>query len=225
VNIRLACAAAALLATAIALPAAHAEVAKGSVEAGAALAATCGACHGAAGANSNNADWPNLAGQNAHYVERQLHLLHDGKRVGKPGDTNAATMAAMAATLSDQNIADVAAYFATLVPAGLEADAAHYVAGQKLYQSGDRARAIPSCSACHGPVGRGNPTGGYPALRAQQASYVVKQLNAYSNDERYTKNEKGARNGGDLAAIMHTIAGRLNDNDKRDLAAYIQGMR
>lgn len=221
-NIRLACTAAMLLATATWLPAAQA---KGSVEVGAALAATCGACHGAAGANSINPEWPNLAGQNASYVTHQLHLLHDGKRVGKPGDANAATMTAMAATLSDQNIEDVAAYFATLAPAGLEADPVHWAAGQKLYQWGDRSRSVPACSACHGPIGAGNPVGGYPALRAQQSGYVLKQLNAYANDERYTKNEKGASSGGDLAAIMHTIAGRLSDTDKRDLAAYIQGMR
>jgi cbb3-type cytochrome c oxidase subunit III len=222
VNIRLACCTLALLATAAALPAAQA---RGSVEAGAALAATCAACHGAAGANSNNPEWPNLAGQNASYITRQLHLLHDGKRVGKPGDANAATMSAMALTLTDQNMEDVAAYFATLAPAGLEADPAHWQAGQKLYQWGDRARGIPSCSACHGPVGAGNPTGGYPSLRAQQSAYVVKQLNAYGSDERYTRNDKGATNGGELAAIMRTVAGRLSEDDKRNLAAYIQGMR
>ena len=96
----------------------------------------------------------------------------------------------------------------------------------KLYRSGDARARIPACAACHGPTGRGNPAAGYPALRAQQSVYVVKQLSAYSADVRYTKNEKGASAGGDNAdTIMHTIASRLTDEDMRNLASYVQGMR
>ena len=158
-------------------------------------------------------------------IERQLHLLHDGKRVGKTGDAAAGMMPPMASTLSDQDIEDVAAYYAMQVPTGLEADPSFWEAGQKLYRSGDRERGIPACAACHGPVGRGNPTAGYPALRGQQSMYVIKQLGAYSSDARYTKNAKGATEGGDNAAIMNTIAKRLTEEDMRNLASYIQGMR
>lgn len=197
---------------------------KGSATDGAAKAATCLACHGPAG-NSSNSEWPSLAGQNAVYIERQLHLLHDGKRTGKAGDASASMMPAMALTLSDQDIQDVAAYYATQTPTGLESDPSYWEAGQKLYRSGDRARGIPACAACHGPVGRGNPAAGYPALRGQQSMYVIKQLSAYSSNVRYTKNAKGASDGGDYAAIMNTIAARLTETDMRDLASYIQGMR
>jgi cytochrome c553 len=221
VNIRLACTTLALLATAFALPAAHA---RGSAETGATRAAICGACHGPTG-SSVNPEWPNLAGQNAAYIERQLHLLHDDKRVGKPGDANAALMPAQAKLLSDQDMEDVAAYFSSQVPAGLEADPSYYAAGQKLYQSGDRTRGIPACSACHGPVGGGIAIGGYPALRAQHSVYVIKQLGNYASGERYTKDAKGLPTGGALASIMQTIASRLTDADKRDLASYIQGIR
>jgi cytochrome c553 len=197
---------------------------KGSATDGAAKAATCLACHGPNG-NSTSAEWPSLAGQNAAYIERQLHLLHDGKRVGKTGDAAAGLMPPMAATLSDQDIEDIAAYYAMQVPTGLEADPSYWEAGQRLYRSGDRERGIPACAACHGPVGRGNPVAGYPAVRGQQSMYLMKQLAAYSNDVRYTKNAKGASDGGDNAAIMHTIAARLTDLDIRNLASYIQGMR
>jgi cytochrome c553 len=197
---------------------------KGSATDGAAKAATCLACHGPAG-NSSNSEWPSLAGQNATYIERQLHLLHDGKRTGKAGDASASMMPAMALTLSDQDIQDVAAYYATQTPTGLESDPSYWEAGQKLYRSGDRARGIPACAACHGPVGGGNPAAGYPALRGQQSMYVIKQLSAYSSNVRYTKNAKGASDGGDYAAIMNTIAARLTETDMRDLASYIQGMR
>ena len=204
------------------LPVAHA---KANVEAGATIAATCGACHGVAGANSNNPEWPNLAGQNANYIAHQLHMQHNAMRTSKPGDANPLVMVAQAALLDDQQIQDVAAYFASLAPAGLEAPATGLDAGRKLYHWGDRARGVPACAACHGPVGRGNPAAGYPALRAQQSVYVLKQLNNYAADARYTLNEKGASNGGDYATIMHTIAGRLSDDDKASLAAYVQGMR
>jgi len=197
---------------------------KGSAADGATKAATCLACHGPNG-NSVNGEWPSLAGQNAAYVERQLHLLHDGKRVGKPGDAAAGLMPPMAATLSDQDIEDVAAYYAGQTPTGLEADPSYWEAGQRLYRFGDRSRAIPACAACHGPVGGGNPSAGYPALRGQQSVYVIKQLGFYGADLRYTKNAKGGSDGGDNATIMHTIAMRLTEIDIRNLASYIQGMR
>lgn len=197
---------------------------KGSAADGAAKAATCLACHGPNG-NSTNPEWPSLAGQNAAYIEHQLHLLHDGRRVGKSGDAAAGMMPPMAAMLSDQDIEDVAAYYAMQAPTGLEADPSYWLAGQKLYQRGDRERGLPACAACHGPVGGGNPAAGYPALRGQQSMYLIKQLGAYSSDARYTKNAKGASDGGDNAAIMHTIAARLNETDMRNLASYIQGMR
>jgi cytochrome c553 len=196
----------------------------GSVGGGAALSGTCLACHGANG-NSANPEWPNLAGQNAAYIEHQLHLFHDGRRTGKMGDASASMMPAMATSLTDQNIEDVAAYYSQQTPAGLEADPSYWRAGQKIYRNGDLARGIPACAACHGPSGRGNPAAGYPALRAQHAVYLVKQLNAYSSDVRYAKNEHGASYGGDNAAVMHTIAARLGDEDMRNVASYIQGMR
>ena len=216
-SIRLACCAIALLVAPI-------SWSLGSAEAGAALAGTCMACHGANG-NSANPEWPSLAGQNAAYLEHQLHLLHDGRRTGKAGDAAATMMPAMATALSDQNIEDVAAYYSRQTPAGLEADPSYWRAGQRLYRSGDRARGIPACGACHGPTGRGNPAAGYPSLRAQQSMYVIKQLSAYSADVRYTKDEHGVSHGGDNAVIMHTVAARLSDADMRDVASYIQGMR
>jgi cytochrome c553 len=152
-------------------------------------------------------------------------LLHDGARTGKPGDPGAMMMPGMASILSDQDIEDVAAYYSQQAPNGLEADPSYWQSGRRLYRSGDRARGIPACAACHGPLGHGNPAAGYPALRAQHAAYLIKQLSAYSVDVRYAKNEKGASRGGDNAVIMHTIASRLTDTDMRDLGSYIQGMR
>ena len=194
-------------------------LAAGSAEAGAAKAAVCFACHGPNG-NSVNAQWPRLAGQNAAYVEAQLKQFHDKTRIDASN-----MMPPMVAGLSDQDMQDLGAYFAQQTPSGLEADPSYWQSGEKLYRGGDRARDIPACMACHGPVGRGNPAAGYPMLRAQQAVYTVQQLGEYAADKRYTRNDKGESNGGPNAEIMHTIASRLTPEDMRDLASYVQGMR
>jgi cytochrome c553 len=213
-----------LVCLALALVVAPLSWSKGSIEDGATKSAVCTACHGPMG-NSTNPQWPSLAGQNAAYIVGQLKLFHASERVGKAGDANPLTMMPMAQTLSDQDMEDVAAYFAAQVPTGAEADPSYWKAGQIIYTRGDRAHGIPACSACHGPVGAGNPDAGYPALRGQSSVYVLRQLGNYAADARYTKNEKGASNGGDNAAIMHTVASRLSDEDMRNLASYIQGLR
>jgi len=203
----------------LAILAAPGAIAAGSAEAGAAKAATCVACHGAGG-NSVNDQWPNLAGQNAAYIVGQLKHFHDKTRINDNG-----VMAGMAAALSDQDMQDLGAYFAQQTPVGLEADPSYWQAGEKLYRGGDSARAIPACMACHGPVGRGNPAAGYPMLRAQHAVYTMQQLGDYAADKRYTRNDKGDSNGGPNAEIMHTIASRLTQQDIRNVASYVQGMR
>ncbi|MFI4914244.1 MAG: c-type cytochrome [Steroidobacterales bacterium] len=192
---------------------------RGTAEAGATKTTTCLACHGANG-NSVNPQWPSLAGQNAAYITAQLKYFHDKKRLDASG-----LMPPMAAPLSEQDIEDVAAYYASQTPAGLEADPSYWKAGEKLYRGGDRTRKVPACVACHGPVGRGNPAAGYPALRAQQSVYTIAQLTDYVAGSRYTKEADGGTAGGPNAEIMHTIASRLTQEDMRNLASYIQGMR
>jgi cytochrome c553 len=194
-------------------------MADGSAEAGATKATTCVACHGVNG-NSTNEQWPSLAGQNAAYIKAQLKDWHDKTRLDSLN-----LMPAMAATLTDQDMDDLAAYFAAQTPTGLEADPSYWQAGEKLYRGGDHTRNIPACMACHGPVGRGNPDAGYPALRAQHAVYTVKQLTDYASDARYTRTDKGDSNGGPNGAIMHTIAAALTPEDIRNVASYVQGMR
>ncbi|MEO7774528.1 MAG: c-type cytochrome, partial [Steroidobacteraceae bacterium] len=195
--------------------------AKGSAEAGAAKATTCLACHGPNG-NSVNPEWPVLAGQNASYIAEQLALFKDNVRPN-------VLMMPTVAPLSQQDHLDLGAYFAAQAPAGLEADPSYWQAGEKLYRGGDRARGIPGCVACHGPLGRGNPAAAYPALRAQHAVYTVKQLNDYASQTRYVKDDQGKiKSDANLQAraqMMVAIAARLTPEDRRNLASYIQGMR
>jgi cytochrome c553 len=197
-------------------PAAETPI-KGDAEAGSAKAATCVACHGLNG-NSVNPEWPVIAGQNAAYAGDQIIRIRDGKRP-------VPTMQPIVAELNNQDVADLAAFFSTQTPAGLEADPSYWEAGQQLYRNGDTARGIPACTACHGPVGRGVPASGYPAVQAQHSVYTVKQLENYASGARYTKDAAGKAQAGPNVEMMQTIAARLTPEDRRNLASYIQGMR
>src|SRR6184192_4689246 len=172
---------------------------KGRIADGSTKSAVCSACHGPNG-NSVNPEWPRLAGQSAVYIAEQLRLFRSGVR-GNP------VMQPLATTLSDQDIDDLAVYYEAQTPAGLEADPSYWRDGQAVYVRGDRGRDVPACIACHGPVGRGNLAAGYPALRAQQAVYVAKQLTDYASGARYAgpNPPQASRNG----TMMFTVADLL----------------
>jgi cytochrome c553 len=187
--------------------ASSAAPAAGNAESGAAKAAVCQACHGANG-NSVNPEWPSLAGLGADYIAEQLQNFKDGKR-------NSPIMMPIAAPLSAQDMADLGAYFDSLVNTGLEADPSYWQAGEKIYRGGDKVRGIPACMACHGPTGRGNEPAKFPALRGEESVYIAKQLRDYAS---------GARAPGP-GGIMPVIAKRLSPDDIRNLASYVQGLR
>jgi cytochrome c553 len=158
-----------------------------------------------------------LAGQNAVYIAEQLHLFKAGVRSN-------AIMLGMSVNLTDADIDNLAVFYQAQTTVGGEADTTMWKAGESLYRYGDPSREIPACTACHGPVGRGNMLAGYPSLRAQYADYVTKQLTDYAGGARYAAARPGAptsRNG----IMMETIAKRLTADDMKHVAAYIQGMR
>jgi len=187
----------------------------GKTASGETKAALCAACHGPQG-NSANPEWPRLAGQSAVYIAGQLKLFRSGVRDNP-------IMKPLAAALSDQDINDLAVYFEAQTPTGLEADPSYWKSGEAVYLSGDAARGVPACVACHGPVGRGNLAAGYPALRAQQSVYVVKQLNDYASGARYTGANPPQTDPN--AVMMLTLAKRMSPEEIRDVASYVQGMR
>ena len=212
-------AAAAVFALATGMPVAFAaDPLVGSPEAGATIAAGCQACHGDKG-NSTVPAQPNLAGQNAAYLSQQIRLFKEKKR-------NNPVMQSFVDPLTEQQIADVSAYYAAQTPTGLEADPSFWKAGEALYTAGDAARQIPACTACHGPAAQGNPGSGYPALRAQHSAYTVKQLQDYLTQNRYRDATDPAKvNSTANSVMMSTIASRLTPEDIRNLASYLQGLR
>jgi cytochrome c553 len=182
-------------------------LAAGSVEAGQAKSATCGACHGMDG-NSLNPEWPNLAGQHAAYIERQLRAFKAGERQND-------LMAPMAMILSDEDMADLAAYFSTQKARGGETEPSKLALGERVYRAGNLERGLIACAGCHGPNGRGNPLAGYASIQGQHALYVANQLRAYRS---------GAR-GTDPNQMMRSIAALLSDEEIEAVASYVQGLR
>lgn len=197
------------LASLAALPAQADSLVDGSADAGKSKAITCVACHGAEG-NSVNALWPNIAGQNAAYIQAQLKAFKDGSRSDP-------LMSSQAMMLSDQDMADLAVYFEGLPGAAQAvADANLVTRGEALYRGGNTQTGAAACMACHGPTGRGNPAALYPALQGQHAAYTAKQLNAYADGTRETDGKQ---------RIMRDIAARLSKEDVEAVASYVQGLR
>ncbi len=181
--------------------------AAGSVEAGQAKAATCGACHGMDG-NSLSPEWPNLAGQHATYIVRQLKAFKAGERQND-------LMSPMAMILSDEDMADLAAYFSTQKVRGGETEPSKLALGQRVYRSGNVQKGVVACAGCHGPNGRGNPLAGYASIQGQHAVYVAKQLRAYRDGSRAT----------DPNQMMRNVAALLSDEEIDAVASYVQGLR
>jgi len=181
---------------------------EGSVEAGRTKSATCAACHGADG-NSITPDWPSLAGQHPAYIVKQLLAFKNGERVN-------VTMKPFADLLSEQDMLDVAAYFATQTPTPKGADPALVSLGQQIYRGGVPERGIAACIACHGPTGDGNPLAAYPRISGQHAPYLTTALKAYAVGERTSD--------ASVNQMMRNEAALLREDEIRALASYVQGL-
>jgi cytochrome c553 len=150
---------------------ATAELAKthwGDAKAGATKAGACAACHGLDG-NPASPLYPKLAGQHESYITRQINLFKGHQR-------DSAIMMGFAMPLSDQDMHDIGAYFASKSSLPGVADTQLVARGEALYRGGDAATGTPACMACHAADGRGNPGAGYPQLAGQFADYVSLKL-------------------------------------------------
>lgn len=175
----------------------------------------CAACHGADG-NTSIAMYPRLSAQHPAYTVQQTLAIKDGSR-----NTGAAvTMRPLVENLSEQDIANVAAYFATQLPKSGEANPKENPElGARIYRGGLAHKGLPACMSCHGPSGAGIPgnaktqdgTVAYPRLAGQHTSYVVDQLNAYQSGRRTN-------------AIMVDIAKRMTPEEMQAVGNFIQGL-
>jgi len=183
-------------------------IAAGDAEAGKSKSAVCSACHGVEGISSLAVN-PNLAGQVPGYIAAQLAAF-------KSGDRKNLIMAGQVAALSADDMADLDAYYASLVPNVevklTEEDKAFAEAGEAIYRGGFAERGISACMSCHGPTGHGIPKN-YPRVSAQHKGYLEKALLDYKKGDRVGYN-----------GIMHSIAFGLSEQQIKELAAYMAGL-
>lgn len=206
--------------------------AQGNLAAGKQKAASCGACHGEDG-NSLISTFPKLAQQHGSYLIQQLRAFKDGVRKN-------AVMSPLATSLSDEDMADIAEYYAaqkvsanaepTLPPNDDDVKAEDVkdpsakkpatietllTQGGNLYRNGDIPRAVSACIACHGPYGEGNKPASFPSLKSQHADYLIKALSDFKSDERSNNPEN----------IMHMIAKKMTDEEIKAVSYKISTMK
>jgi len=191
--------------------------------AGKAKTAMCAGCHGADG-NSPAPTAPKLIGQHEKYIAKELK---DFVTPVDKGGRASPIMGGMAATLSADDRANVAAYFASQKPPVTAAPAVSdddLAIGERIYRGGNEATGVPACIGCHGPKGNGNAGAGWPRLAGQHADYVVTQLQQFRLASQYPDDSsKGRRNDGD-GKMMRDVTARLTDREISAVAAYIQGL-
>jgi cytochrome c553 len=171
----------------------------------ASFTAVCAACHGADG-NSGTPANPKLSQQHPEYLVKQLTEYKSGKRKN-------AIMQGMAATLSEQDMKNIA-YWATAKKAkpGFAKEKDLAALGEKIYRGGVADRQIPACAGCHSPSGAGIPSQ-YPRLSGQHAEYTATQLTSFRDGVRQNSLQ------------MNQVAAKLNDREIRALADYVAGLR
>ena len=196
-----------LVAVLVMVAAVQSVAAAGDPQAGKAKAQACAACHGVDG-NSANPAWPNLAGQHARYISKQLADFKAGEQRKDP------VMAGLVAPLTLEDMVNLGAYFATLTPAGGFVSEQRLALGESIYRGGNQDSGVPACIACHGPNGAGDPMAGVPALSGQRAAYTAKQLNAFRNKTRAN----------DRNRVMQGASRWLSDEEIHAVSEYVAGL-
>ena len=195
-----------IILTALSKPAGALE---GDPAAGQSKMSSCVECHGKDG-NSVAEVWPNLAGQHPEYTIKQLKNFKQGEN----GPRHNPSMYPQAKNLSEQDMADLAAFYATQKVKLSEADADLLEKGQSIYRGGIKDKGIPACIGCHSNKGQGVALARFPKLTGQRAPYIVQQLKAF---------QEGARRN-DLNGMMRDIAKELTESEMEAVANYISGL-
>jgi cytochrome c553 len=166
----------------------------------------CQGCHGEEGV-STEPNAPKLAGQYGAYIAKELRNFQAGTRVHK-------IMSDIAATVSDDDLADISAYFASRKK--MKGNGSENKAGQELFLHGDMSRMMVACVNCHGVNGKGktptNPV--FPVIGGQHKEYLRVQLINFRAGDR--SNSPGG--------IMNIITQKLTDAELDALADYISGL-
>ena len=169
----------------------------------------CAACHGVDG-NSTVGLWPKLAGQHQQYIIKELISFRNGDKGGRKDPS----MMAMAKNLSDQDIQELAAYYAVQMPIPGSTKPELLKLGESIYRGGNLKTGVSACIACHGPSGDGNALGNFPKLSGQHADYTATQLKQFREGSRTS----------DPNSIMRDIAKRMSDEEIQAVSDYVSGL-
>ena len=172
------------------------------------LAVTCLACHGETG-NSPASIFPNIAGQNAQYLLKQLLEIQSGQR-------EVLTMTGILDNLSESDLSDIAAYYESQSRNRGAAKEDLVKLGESIYRAGIRRKNIAACTACHSPTGNGNGPAAFPALAGQWPEYTVAQLKNF---------QSGARHNDGESRMMRTTAMDMNEKEMTAVASYLYGLK
>ena len=185
--------------------------------------AQCAACHGVDGVSVVPAQ-PNLGGQNVKYLYKQLVGFKAGYRVN-------GIMQSQVANLSQQDLANVAGYYAEQAPWGVGyGNPATTAEATKIFLGGDKSRGVIGCAGCHGPDAAGNVWAAFPRLGGQHAQYISTQLKLFravgrgddvtgEDQKRYNDSKEEGNKG-----MMPMVASRLSDRDIRVLSDYLSAI-
>ncbi|MBL6689813.1 MAG: cytochrome c4 [Pseudomonadales bacterium] len=180
----------------------------GNADAGKDLATTCLACHGETG-NSMAPTFPNIAGQGEKYLLKQMQDIKSDAR-------SVPTMAGLLDNMTDQDLADIAAYYASQARSMGAAKEELVDLGESIYRAGIPHKSIAACTGCHAPSGNGNNPARFPALAGQWPEYTVQQLKAFQSGERH--------NDGD-SQMMRGVARDMTEREMEAVASYIYGLK
>jgi len=179
--------------------------AAGNASAGEEKSMSCQGCHGTDG-NSPASMWPSLAGQSENYLIKQIKDFQNGNRDNE-------TMASMVEGLSDEDIADISAYFASkkAQASSPSNDEGLVTLGKKIYKGGNHESKLMACAGCHGSDAQGNNAAKFPGLIGQQSEYVLVQLQTFADGSRSN----------DMNNMMQNIAARMSQKEMEAVAAYL----
>ena len=183
-------------------------LAVGNADNGETLIAPCAVCHGTDGI-SPAGSFPSIAGQGSKYLLKQLWDI-------KNGDRPAVLMTGVLDGFSDQEMQDIAAYFASKERQKGASDASLVALGESIYRSGIKRKSVAACTSCHLPSGEGNNQASFPALAGQWPEYIEAQLKAFRQGIRANDGDGG---------MMRKTAMDLSDDEIAAVANYIYGLK
>ncbi|WP_018950925.1 MULTISPECIES: cytochrome c [unclassified Thioalkalivibrio] len=179
----------------------------GDPQRGQELSQSCAACHQADG-NSVNPEWPKLAGQHPKYTTKQLQDYKSERRVNS-------LMLGQVANLDEQDMRDLAAFYAEQSISSGTADEEVVERGEQIYRGGIPSQNVAACIACHGPNGNGNPEAMFPAVAGQHAQYSADQLRYFRSGDRANDNGR----------MMRNVARNMSDSDIEAVSQYMAGLQ